>query len=216
MSEKALIYEQIPKVMDEIGAIGKTRKNPQQGYMFRGIDDLYAACQSALIKHGVFTVPKVLDIKREERPAKSGGILIYTILTVSYTFFASDGSSVEAVTIGEAMDSGDKSSNKCMSAAQKYAFLQVFSIPTEEPKDSENHTYEPQAENPEPERVPTGRQQASGCITATQAGELEALVKDVGMNTVGFLKTFQSESFELFPIDKFQAACALLAKRKAA
>jgi hypothetical protein len=206
--------------MASVGSIGKDRRNPQQGYQFRGIDDIYNALNSALSEHGVFTVPKVLDIKREERPAKSGGILIYTILTVSYTFFASDGSSVEAVTIGEAMDSGDKSSNKCMSAAQKYAFLQVFSIPTEEPKDSENHTYEPQAGNPEPERAPSSGQQAgpapAGCITSTQAAELEALVKDVGMNTVGFLKTFQAESFERFPVDKFQAACALLAKRKAA
>ena len=40
------------------------------------------------------------------------------------------------------MDSGDKSSNKAMSAAQKYAFLQVFCIPTEEPKDTENDTHD--------------------------------------------------------------------------
>ena len=44
------------------------------------------------------------------------------------------------------MDSGDKSCNKAMSAAQKYAFLQVFCIPTEdppsEPKDTEGQTHE--------------------------------------------------------------------------
>jgi hypothetical protein len=50
--------------------------------------------------------------------------------------------------IGEAMDSGDKSANKAMSAAQKYALLQVFCIPTEEPKDTENetHTVEPKGD----------------------------------------------------------------------
>jgi len=140
-NDQKLIFKQIPKVMASIGAIGKDRKNPQQGYQFRGIDDLYNACNAALSEHEVFAVPKVTNISREERTNKSGGLLLYTVLTVTYTFYASDGSSFECVTIGEAMDSGDKSCNKAMSAAQKYAFLQVFSIPTEEPKDTENDTH---------------------------------------------------------------------------
>lgn len=39
------------------------------------------------------------------------------------------------------MDSGDKSLNKALSAAYKYACFQLFSIPTEEMKDSEEDTY---------------------------------------------------------------------------
>ena len=120
------ICEQIPKVMADIGAIGKGKENKMQGY-----------------KYGVFTVPEVLSMEREERKTKNGGVLIYTILKVKYTFFASDGSNIISVMVGEAMDSGDKSCNKAMSAAQKYAFLQIFSIPTEESKDSENDTPEP-------------------------------------------------------------------------
>lgn len=63
--------------------------------------------------------------------------------------------------IGEAMDSGDKSCNKAMSAAQKYAFLQIFCIPTEEPKDTENETHsgvlpkKEQPKQPEPAKSPT-------------------------------------------------------------
>jgi len=135
------IYKKIPLIMSEIGAIGKDRKNPQQGYSFRGIDDIYNAVNAALSRHGVFCAPQVEDMKREERASKQGGVLFYTILTIKYTFFAADGSSVEVRTIGEAMDSGDKSANKAMSAAQKYAFLQLFCIPTEEPKDTEEETH---------------------------------------------------------------------------
>lgn len=135
------IFKKIPLVMAEIGAIGKDRKNQQQGYSFRGIDDIYNAVNAALAKHGVFCTPSVEDMKREERQTQKGGTLFYTILTVKYVFYASDGSSIEVRTVGEAMDSGDKSCNKAMSAAQKYAFLQVFCIPTEEPKDTENETY---------------------------------------------------------------------------
>ena len=136
------IYKLIPLVMAEIGAIGKDRKNLQQNYQFRGIDDIYNAVNSALAKHSVFCVPKVISNHREERQTKSGGTLIYTVLNVEYTFYAPDGSFVTATMIGEAMDSGDKSCNKAMSAAQKYAFLQIFCIPTEEPKDTENETHD--------------------------------------------------------------------------
>ena len=138
------IYKKIPLIMGEIGAIGKTKENKMQHYKFRGIDDVYLAVQGVLSKHGVFTSPEILSMEREERKTKAGGVLIYTILMVKYTFYAEDGSSIESVMVGEAMDSGDKSCNKAMSAAQKYAFLQIFSIPTEEPKDTENESPQPQ------------------------------------------------------------------------
>lgn len=137
------IFELIPKIMSEVGAIEKTRTNTQgSGYKFRGIDDVYAALQPLLHKHGVFFVPNVLKTTREERQSKAGGNLIYTVLEVKYAFFADDGSTFESVVTGEAMDSGDKSSNKAMSAALKYVLLQVFCIPTEEEKDTEYHSPE--------------------------------------------------------------------------
>lgn len=135
------IFKKIPVIMSEIGAIGKDRKNQQQGYSFRGIDDVYAAVNSVLAKHGVFCVPTILKMVREERQTQKGGTLLYTILDIQYRFYASDGSYFDCVTVGEAMDSGDKSCNKAMSAAQKYAFFQVFSIPTEEPKDTEHESH---------------------------------------------------------------------------
>jgi hypothetical protein len=137
------IYQAIPKIASEVGAIGKDRSNDVQHYKFRGIDDVYNALNALMAKHGVFTVPKVLEHAREERPSKSGGILIWTILKIEYTFYADDGSNVVVVVIGEGMDSGDKSANKAMSVGHKYALLQVFNIPTEEPKDPENDSPEP-------------------------------------------------------------------------
>lgn len=137
------IYKKIPAIMSEVGAIEKTRKNTQgSGYNFRGIDDVYFVMQPLLAKHGVFYSPMVVSETREQRESKSGGTLIYTILRVEFTFYADDGSSFKCCTVGEAMDSGDKSSNKAMSAALKYALLQVFCIPTAEDKDTENHTHE--------------------------------------------------------------------------
>jgi len=151
-SKTGEIFKLLPKVMSEIGAIAKGRKNEQQGYAFRGIDDVYFAIQPAFVKHGVFCVPEVLEMTREERTTKFGSILTYTILKVCHTFYASDGSNVKAVTVGEAMDSGDKSANKAMSAAMKYACLEVFAIPTEGDNDTENQTHaqiEPKLASPD-------------------------------------------------------------------
>jgi hypothetical protein len=58
-----------------------------------------------------------------------------------------DGSSHVISTIGEAMDSGDKATNKAMSAAYKYALMQAFCIPTEGDNDSENQTHEVMSES---------------------------------------------------------------------
>jgi hypothetical protein len=137
------IHQAIPAIMAEIGSIGKDRKNQQQSYQYRGIEDFYNVIQPLMVKYKVFSVPTVLEQKREERESKSGGVLTYTILTIKYAFFAEDGSNIEAIVVGEGMDSGDKSSNKAMSVAHKYALAQIFAVPTKEMVD-------PEVDSPEP------------------------------------------------------------------
>ena len=134
------IYSAIAAIMEECPAISKKQKNQQQGFMYRGIDVVMNVLQPLMSKHKVFAVPEVLESERQERTTSKGGTLIYTVLKVRYTFYAADGSSVCAVVQGEGMDSADKSSNKAMSVAFKYACFQVFCIPTEEMKDPDAET----------------------------------------------------------------------------
>lgn len=145
----AEIYQAIIGVMADIGAIGKDKKNAQQGFKYRGVDDVMNALQPVMVKHGLFVVPEIIDQRREERQTNRGGNLIYSVCTVRYTFYAKDGSSVQCVVVGEGMDSGDKATNKAMSIAFKYACFQVFCIPTEEMKDpdAEVHTVAPREEH---------------------------------------------------------------------
>lgn len=139
------IYEAISATMADVGAIGKTNRNAQQGFMFRGIDAVMNALQPAMLKNHIFVVPEVVDQTREERTTSRGATLIYSILRMRFTFYAEDGSSVSAVVIGEGMDSGDKASNKAMSIAFKYACFQVFCIPTEEMRDPDAECHEVKA-----------------------------------------------------------------------
>ena len=167
------IYQAINAVMKDCGAVGKDSRNPQQGYQYRGIDAVMNALNPALTKNHVFVAPEVLEQTREERQTSKGGLLIYSIVKVRYTFFAEDGSSVSAVVMGEGMDSGDKATNKAMSAAFKYALFQTFCIPTEEMIDSEIDSPEPQPKKKEQKQEIQKLVQRKETITEDEAKNLK-------------------------------------------
>lgn len=153
MTTTPKVYSAICAVMHDIGQTGisKDRKNQQQGYSFRGIDDVYNELNGLLSKHKLVMLPRVDSSEQIERQTKTGGALFYTRLTVDFKLVsAEDGSSDTIRTVGEAMDSADKSSNKAQSAAYKYAAMMVFCIPTEGDNDADAHTpiVEPAASSP--------------------------------------------------------------------
>ena len=149
------IYSAICQTMNDIGAVTKTDFNTYDKYKFRGIDAVMNALNPAMRKNGIFVVPTVLEHHQEERTSRKGEMLIYTTCKVKYTFFADDGSSLDAIVVGEAMDRSDKSTNKAMSAAFKYACFQTFCIPTEEMQDSEqdSHVAKPKEAQPVEDRT---------------------------------------------------------------
>lgn len=159
--ENGQIYAAISAAMADIGAISKDKYSKEIGYKFRGIDDVMNALKPVLTKNKIFTVPQVLEQTREERVTVKGVKLRYSLLKIAFRFYATDGSFVEAVTLGEGMDSGDKASNKAMAIAYKYALFQVFCIPTEEMTDPDGESYETKheqskkPEQPKPQSKPT-------------------------------------------------------------
>src|SRR4249919_1360104 len=140
------VYAAIAEVQAELAKTGiaKTRKNQQgSGYMFRGIDDVYAALSPLLSAHKLVVVPRVLTREVIERASKSGGALFYVTVHAEFDFVSAlDGTTHTAATFGEAMDSGDKAPNKAMSAAYKYAAFMTFAIPTEGDNDADSTTHE--------------------------------------------------------------------------
>lgn len=140
MSESKLIFKKMSSVMKSIGHVGKDQKNLAQGFKFRGIDQFVNALHPALIEHGVIVTMDVLDKKEEIREVnKNGSVRLdkHVSLTMKYTFHAEDGSSVSSTVASEGLDTGDKATNKALSAAFKYALIQTFSVPTEDMEDSD-------------------------------------------------------------------------------
>ena len=86
------IYAAMIAAMKGIGAIGKGRKNQQQNYAFRGIDDVYYAARPALEDAGIVILPEVLSCDYTVLETKSGGNINYCRMLCRFHFVADDGS----------------------------------------------------------------------------------------------------------------------------
>lgn len=158
MIEHKTVHEAMVAVMAAVDPIAKNKTNQGQGYRFRGVDDVYQSLQAIMANHGIFTTSEVKgEPDYTEFPlGKNGTLTFRTRAVFRFTFWHVSGTSVTTEVIGEGMDSGDKASNKSMSVAHKYALLQAFLIPTDEPKDPENEDHAiPAPAKPTPKPMPT-------------------------------------------------------------
>ncbi len=156
MTQSKTVYQLISEASAEMAkeGISKNNKNQTQGYKFRGIDDVYNALAPIMSRVGLVVLPRVLSRECIERQTKTGGALFYTTVEMEFDFVSSfDGSNHVVKTFGEAMDSADKSTNKAMSAAYKYACMQSFCIPTEGDNDADavTHSVDPINKKPKQE-----------------------------------------------------------------
>ncbi len=127
------IAQAMSAIMKEVGAIAKKDKNTSQGFNFRGIDSVVNAVSPALQKYGVIVVPSVEDYEYATvEIGRNRTAMGHVKVKVTYTFIGSNGDSIKATVVGEAMDSGDKATAKAMSVAFRTALLQALSLPTDE------------------------------------------------------------------------------------
>lgn len=157
MSEKVVsnipaIYGDMVAAQLELAKIGiaKTRQNTAQGYQFRGVDEILNTASPVLAKHGILTLAKYFDYDEKDRLTGKGGTLIQQKVRGEFTFTSvKDGSQVEVVTLGVAMDSGDKAMSKAQTMALKTALLQTFLIPTQGDDDADADTPEESVAKPD-------------------------------------------------------------------
>ena len=137
------VVQAIAKIMAEIPAIGKDGKaDPAQGgYRYRGIEQITAAAQSLMARHGVIFAPEVtqsevVDITVNNKPWTD------TRLWVKYRIYGPDGSHIAVgplMAIGR--DNSDKGANKAITQAYKQALLQVFCV-SDGKDDTDGSTHE--------------------------------------------------------------------------
>lgn len=129
------IFDIIPRIADEAGALA-----PQDSggvpFKFRGVDQVVAHLAPLLDKYKVFQTARVVDKNTSARElenkdgTKTGKAVTQTDLTIEYTFWAPDGSSVATQAAGLAQDYADRSAAQAQSVAYRVALLQLFHLPT--------------------------------------------------------------------------------------
>lgn len=146
--------EKTPKIYGAINAVmkaltvtgiakGRESSGPGQNFKFRGIDEVMNALSAELVAAKLVMLPRIISRSGEVRQSNAGKPIFVSFVEVEFDLVAVEDGSVHVIrAIGEAMDSSDKSTNKAMSAAYKYAALQAFCIPTAGMDDADATTHE--------------------------------------------------------------------------
>jgi hypothetical protein len=159
MTETLSIVQALNQVMNDVQAVSKSQRvtsGPAQ-FNFRGVDQVVNVVGPALRKHGVIVVPHSVEEIREERYTTAKGSGMHgVILRIGWRFYGPDGSFIEASSVGESADSGDKASPKAHSVAYRTVLLQALCIPTDEvDPDSQVHERESDEERESRQRAET-------------------------------------------------------------
>ena len=184
------VYKAIAAIIGEMSqeGIGKDSVNQQQRWNFRGIDAVYNALAPKLAKHELMILPRVLSRECTDRLTKSGGNMFYVVVDCEFDFVsAKDGSKHTVRIFGEAMDTGDKATNKAMSIALKYAAFQTFFIPTEvNTQDADSNSYEVVA-----------------TINDSQQADLKAFIEENRFTVDQILQFFSIKSLADVPVNQY-------------
>jgi hypothetical protein len=130
------IHQALVEAMQDIAKTGiaKTTKADLGGakVWYRGIEAAMNEMSAVLIRNGISVTPCYSDLTVHERAkAEAGKATRFVTVKGSFRFaHAEDGSHVDCVTYGEAMDSGDKATIKAQSVAFRTALFQQFCVPT--------------------------------------------------------------------------------------
>lgn len=136
--------------------IAKSLDNTKSQFKARGIDDVYAALAPLLAEEKLIITPYVVNRAYERYDSKSGGTLFSITLEVEFNFISCvDGTTHTVKIFSEAMDSGDKGTNKAMSAAYKYMALLTFCIPVVGEDDPDADSHEIKSSEQKPATKPT-------------------------------------------------------------
>jgi len=98
-------------------------------FNFRGIDAAMNEMSPILVNAGITVTPRYSELTIQERAKDGGKFSRFVTVKGSFTFAAADGSSVVAEAYGEAMDSGDKATNKAQSVSFRTVLFQQFIVP---------------------------------------------------------------------------------------
>lgn len=127
---KCATVEALARVAGQLGPIGKGGTAPPAmgGYAFRQIEDVTAALRPLLAAERLVCIPTVLERMETTRTTKNGVVQWVVDLCVEFAWRCTGGEVVTARVWGQGLDTGDKATQKAMTAALKSMLTVVFCI----------------------------------------------------------------------------------------
>lgn len=130
--------EQVPvavawlRVRREIRAIAKGEKYDALGtrFNFRGVDTVVNVFGPVTLKHGVNIMSSKVEATYGEKSTKNGGKMRECSVLVTWTIMGPMGDTLTLQTMGEALDTADKSTTKAQSVALRTLLLSFGLTPT--------------------------------------------------------------------------------------
>ncbi|MFF0904039.1 UNVERIFIED_CONTAM: ERF family protein [Kocuria sp. CPCC 205316] len=194
------VIQALARVMEELPAIGKENKS-QQGYNYRGIEQITAHAQRLFGKYGIVFVPHVQERKTVDLVV-NGKPWTEEQLHVGYTVYG-PGGITDKIEVGPVLglgrDNSDKGANKAITQAYKYALLQTLCISDAKDDADSDHAHEA---DPEPPTVDLWNTiKAAGLSKAEKAALMENWKADYSFGPGKVPLTKQTELTTL--IDSF-------------
>lgn len=201
------IVQALAGVADSVREVRKSGHNASQNFNFRGIDAVVNAVGPAFRAHGVVCLPQVEEVDVQPMPLSGGKQATRVVVKVRYRFHGPAGDHLDAVSVGEAFDMGDKATAKAMSVAYRTCLLQALTIPTDDP-DPDEHVYEQAAPAPP---APSPKALAKARVLELAKGDKELAREawefmDEGLNEQGYPVEAVDGAFSLFMEPAVQAA----------
>jgi hypothetical protein len=214
-TENTNLYQRLLAITEEIGKINKTGRNTMQGYAFIEQAQVVAEVRVQLAKHGVMIIPETVsrELERHDVTRTNGkaGVDVHARVASRYTLVNADDPQDRMTCewdAGEAIDSGDKATNKATTASHKYFLMKLFNISDKDDPDADSPSAQKPAPAPKPVEPAPSAPEPPKTLTSAQIAELVDIAKKKGYTTkpaaVGFLNTQTTlPNFTLVPEDEY-------------
>lgn len=180
------IHQRIAAITGAVGAVAKTGKNQEQKYEYITYEDVSASLRKLMETHGITVLQNTKPDGRHvtEVTSKYGAKGIHLVVDYLFTVTNVDDPSdkLEFNWQGEAIDYGDKATNKAATGAEKYFLMKLFKIGSKDDPDKESPDMGTKTSKPAlVEADPNG--QASN----VQKSKVFALLKKLGFDKESML-----------------------------
>lgn len=124
------LAQRLLAIESEMKALQKEGNNTQQHYKFISHEQITNELRPLFVKHGVFILPSIVGHSITPYQTAKGARMNLAVSKLQFTIINTDKPEEKYVVewIGEGSDSGDKGTNKSVTAAGKYFYMKLFDI----------------------------------------------------------------------------------------